>query len=447
MCYDSTVTFLSPHKPWQIGVAVFCIALLVRLFFLPFSLLHPQPFNPSGVAFDGYYPLSLDLLAGHGFSWSTAPPYEPDSVRTPLYPLLIVGLFLIFKSYKILFLLQVLLGSLTCVLAWLIAKSFLREEWAAATVGVLLALEPLNAYLTGVILTETVFTFLFLLMVWLFLRYVQNKSLAFLALVSFLIGVSVLVKPTIQYLPILLLPLLWLVEGRRFTKKLFVHAAVLVGVFLLVISPWLYRNEILFNNASLVVQPVSNLYAYLVPSAIALEEHIPFQPAQDQFFAEQHVKSIDDINLGNAKEFEHRALAELSHHPLGLAESVGVTMYAFFLNDGYYIVVTNFFGANFAPHFSLHALFGPELVVLLGRAFWFVATLLMLWGIYRYVRTRGVTPELLFFAGLIAYFAVTTIVIGLAVNGRFRVPVDTFILMFAVYGATALYIEAKSRWL
>jgi hypothetical protein len=48
------------------------------------------------------------------------------------------------------------------------------------------------------------------------------------------------------------------------------------------------------------------------------------------------------------------------------------------------------------------------------------------------------TPRLLLIAGLIAYFAVATTVIGLAANGRFRVPADPFIFILALYALEAM---------
>ncbi len=397
---------------------------------------------------DGYYEIANNLVAGHGFTRSTAPPFTPDSNRTPLYPLIIAGTLLATHTYKTLFILQMFAGALSVLLGWLIARKILGAGAASLAVGIVYALEPLGAYLTGVIMSETFFTTIFLGAVYLLFNFVRDKKTSLLLTVAILLGLATLIKPTTLYLPLFLLPFLWLVHGRQFTKRLFTQAALFVGIFVLVLSPWLYRNEIVFGNPSLVVQPVVNLYAFLTPSTIALEQNISFEHARNAFFAQEGLTSIEEIDLSTASAFKERAFAELRTHPVGLLKSVGVSLYAFFINDGYATVLGNSLNVVL-PHrppfsqllkdpdvafsFARTLLTGPALFVVLGRAFWMATTLFALWGAWRYWRARGLTPELVLMLSLIAYFALTTMVIGLSVNGRFRIPVDVLIFILAAY--------------
>jgi len=433
---------------------IFFVALAMRLALLPSPVLGTKTFDARSVAYDGYYEIANSISAGHGFSRSVAPPYIPDSVRMPLYPLFIMGILKIFGSYKALFIIQALLGSLSAVLAYFIAKEFITEKWSAG-VGFLTALEPYTAYLTGIVLTETFFTFVFLCFVYFFLRYLKGKSMRMLALTSALLGIATLIKPTTQYLPILMLALVWWNSGFNFRKFLLKEVPVVLGIFLIILSPWIYRNYETFGNMSLNVEPVSALYAFLVPSTIALEQNIPFDEAAQRFLGGLSVQKIEDVNLANTSEFRRSALAELRNHPKGLAELFGITMYGFFTHDGYASLLNTFFDANISyahpPVFELithpgeavsffgNLMRGPGALVVVGRLFWIAVTLLALAGAIAYWRKKGLTPQFLFITGTIAYFALTTIIIGLGVNARLRVPVEPLIFILAAFALQRMF--------
>lgn len=445
-------------RPYRIAFLIFLAALSVRLFFVLPSLMTPN-FDGMSIAGDGYFEIAQNLLAGNGFARLAPPPVIPDSVRTPLYPLIIAGLQATFGGSKALLILQILLGGLTAVITWLFAKEFLGDGVAALLTGLAVALEPLGAYLSGIMLTETVFTFLFLLTIYLFTRYLKNPRLLLLILFSLLLGATTLVRPTTQYLPLFLIFIMWLSNERRVTKVLCIRALILLGVFLLVLSPWLYRNYEVFGSANLNVQQVTTVFGYLVPSTIALENNITFEQAQREFYAKEHVESVEDINLGNADKFKKHAHEELARHPVGLLKSIGVTIFAFFTHDGYADILS-FFGVKVSyAHPPLSTLFtnpvefssflwklahGPELLVITGRIFWVLVTLFALSGIVLYIREKGITPQLVLVVGIIGYFALTTAAIGLAVNARFRIPVDPFLFMLAFYALVSIFQKHRA---
>ncbi len=433
-------------RPIYIAFGIFLIALIVRLFFLPPSFTDAQ-FDPGSVAFDGYYEIANNLLDGNGFSRSIQPPYVPDSVRMPLYPLIIAAIVTIFGSYKALFIIQTILGSISAVLAWLIARRFVGAG-ISLFVGLATALEPYTAYFTGTILTETIFTTIFLGAVCVFLKYLSDRNLIMLACTTFLLGIATLIRPTTQYVPLIVLAIALWNSSFDFRRFFFVEAPIVLGIFLLVLSPWIIRNYKTFGSIGLVVQPVSTLFVFLVPSTIALEKGISYEEAATQFLDQERLGSIEEINLGNAHEYKPRALAELKKHPVGLVKSIFVTGITFLTHDGYASMLSNRgYSISFAHpplselirhpgdalRFFADLMRGPEALVVLGRIFWILTTILAVTGAFVFWMKKGLTPQLLLIVGLIAYFAATTILIGLAVNARFRVPVNPFIFMFAGY--------------
>lgn len=428
------------RSPYVLAGILFVLAIGVRIPFLPFNLLDSKPLVVTGeFAFDGYYQLSEHIIEGYGFSRKE--PYEADSVRTPLYPLFIVSLVKLFGSYKALFVAQILLGALISLLSWKLARCFLGSSPWAYAVGLAVALEPMGAFLTGTILTETLFTSVFICTILLFLHFIQTKNAGTLALFAILLGIASLIKPTLQYVPLLCIIIFFMIEHYRPTTRFFIYSGIVIVLFVATLSPWIYRNMRTFGTSNLVVQPISNMFTYLVPSTIALEQHIPFEQAKSAFFEKTGAKDIDEINLGNQSWYKARAIEELKKHPVGLVKSLGVTVYAFFFNDGYATAFARVIRQD-AP-LSIHNLTPLLFIVLAGRAFWGMVTFFALWGAWRYFRKKGITPEFIFIVGLIAYFALTSAVIGLAINGRFRIPVDP--LLFVLSAIALQDISQKFR--
>lgn len=412
---------------WRWLLGIFLLALLIRAPFLPFNPLSQEPLvvTPE-FSMDGYYPLAENLRAGNGYS-ILGPPYPPADIRTPGYPFFIVGLVELFGSYKALFVAQLILGAVCAALAYLIAREFVAQLWARI-VGISIALEPLGAYLTGVILTETLFTTLFLGALYIWMRFARSKRLVLLLAFSATLAIATLVKPTVQYAPLLFLLLLYLVHDKKITRIFLLRGAAMLLVFFAVLSPWLLRNYQTFGVWGMSIQPVSNLYCCLVPSAISFDEQISFNEAQRAFYAQGKIDGVEDINLDNAGHYRAVALAELAEHPVGLLQSLGTTAYAFFFNDGYRNIVDRYFSIEQPTALAL---------IGIGRLFWIAMTALAAWGAYAHYKKYGITQELVLLVGLVLYFAATTAINGLTVNGRFRLPVDTLIFILAAWGYVA----------
>jgi SAM-dependent methyltransferase/4-amino-4-deoxy-L-arabinose transferase-like glycosyltransferase len=133
---------------------IFLLALVLRLaFFGVFGVIE----NNDSI---DYKELANNVLAGNGFSEDLAPPFEPYLFRLPGYPLFLSAHYLLGQNGDIFVVLtQSLLGSLTCVLVFLLARHFLPPA-GALLAGVLAACHVIQIYLASSILAEVLFTFL-----------------------------------------------------------------------------------------------------------------------------------------------------------------------------------------------------------------------------------------------------------------------------------------------
>jgi len=446
--HTSTKTFFKKHK---ILIIIFLIALLTRsvLFFINF---HSNDYDliPTIKGDDGYYELSRSLLEGRGFTGDIEPPFSPNPLRTPIWPLVIAALLYFFKSYWAVVFAQILIGSVIPLLGMRIVSKVISSMKISVIVGLLLALEPYSILFSFIFYTETFFIFLFFIFLLFFLDYFKNPTYRNIIWAALFLGLATLTKTTVQYLPIVI-PFFMLWHFRKnITKEVIMQAVLFVGIFMLTTLPWLYRNYKEFGVVGMSAQPAFNAYVYLVPSVLSIENKTNFAEEYKKFVKKDGFDE-NSITLSNAEYFTSQSVEILKQYPLSLLKLAVNSSVAFFTHDGM-LTVLMYSGHTPSAYLSKPALFllfdspsefwgvlkniimSPLVVVLLGRIIWIIITFAALYGALRLFTGKklGILPVFALF--LITYFAVTTAINGLGVNARFRMPVNLFIFMFAAYG-------------
>lgn len=432
------------------------LALFVRVFFFSLAAVSSDGNTEKMLPhFDGYYEIAENLLAGRGFSQDTTPPFAPTYERTPLYPFFIAGLAFFFKSYYAALIAQILLGSVLPLLGYRIALQLLGDARGALFVALALALEPFTIFLATTMVSETLFAFLFLASITLFLDYLHEGRAHTLAQAGLFLGLATLTRPTTQYLVLVFVVIIvWIVRKDR--ARAVRHSLIVATAFFFVISPWLLRNFLLARIVALTTQPASILYSHFTPSVIALEQNIGFEDARQKFFAEEQSHGAGkEVTPANASYYKNRAMTLLAPHPVGILKSIGMTAFTFFTHDGYWDVVQRVGYASdlrFERPFFIQLLqspshmlallrpllSGPVLLVIAGRLVWTLIALSFVWGAIHYLRTEQNRAKGILALLIIIYFVLTTAIVGFGVNARYRMPVNALILSFAVYGATTL---------
>jgi 4-amino-4-deoxy-L-arabinose transferase-like glycosyltransferase len=207
-------------------------ALCVRLSWVSF-----RPWV-AGDSYD-YVKIARNIRFHHLFSLteSAVGPFLPTASRPPLYPALI-ALFWIRDSppIKLVLVVQALMGAATVVLVYLSARDSFDGK-VASVAAIFMIIAPMTGYFTAVILTEILFTFLFMLAVFLW-----GRGLAVLSGVVF--GLAALTRPTI--LPFLLIvpAISFLPSFRSAWRK---HLLILL-VAVAISSTWIVRNVVVFHR-------------------------------------------------------------------------------------------------------------------------------------------------------------------------------------------------------
>ena len=141
---------------------------------------------------------------------------------------------------------QALLDSITVLLALGIFRRIMAEGWALGA-AFLAAISPHLISSTTYLLTETLFTFLMVLSLWLGVKMIQNKSISFSFVTGLVIAAAALTRPTLQFFIIPLTIMLMVTRERGNTASLVIP---LLAGFVLAYSPWVLRNLNVIGSTS-----------------------------------------------------------------------------------------------------------------------------------------------------------------------------------------------------
>lgn len=441
-------------------VFIFLIALIVRVVLFAIALNHSGGNLITTIyGADGYYELSQGILAGHGFTGYATAPFLPNPLRPPVWPLLIALVAKVFGSYWAVAVFEIILGSFIPVLGIYVARRFLSKRHANI-VGVLMAIEPYSILLSFILYSETSFTFLFLIFLIFLFRYVDDHSYRNAVWGGLFLALACLVKPTVEYFPFIIPIVLFYVLRKELNYKMGRHLLAFLAVFILCISPWLYWNHLEFKHWGMSAQPAYNLYVYMVPTVLAIENHSDFATELNKNVL---VNGFDDgmINLSNSTFYTNKALAILMQHKKALVTSFLLSEVTFFTHDGMLTILQNY-GITFKNIISepvtfliihpkelisiiAHYSLSPAIFILILRIIWCLVTLFMIIGAVIYLMKNRPNKAGWLAVIIVSYFSVTTAINGLGVNARFRVPVLVFIFILAVYGFYAIKERISKR--
>lgn len=387
----------------------------------------------------GYLVLAEHLREFHVFSFSSVPPFAPESFRSPGYPLFLAVLLALFGNTGALFV-QVVLVSAAPVLLYLLFRPY--HERAAFWGAVVFALEPVHLFYGAQFLSDMPFVCLFLLSLVLMERAWMRNSAAVSVTSGAIIGAAVLVRPIAIFLPVMYA--LYLLAVGKCSWPAWLRAFALGSAALVVISPWMLRNYALFGSWNVSSVGNANLMIYNAPEYLKYHSSEHGQKVLAAFQAEQQSLPREDaLSLARSDVFtstfrEIIRGQEMSYGIFHLVKTV-----PFFITDGLRDGIRLLkVEIGTMPNFSTAILKGDlgllgryvaggglgTYLFIFGVGFWSAVALLWLWSLAQLGRWRN--WRALFLVGaLVVYFAVLT---GPVSNARYRLPVEGMLLVAAV---------------
>src|SRR5262249_47044138 len=153
----------------------------------------------------GYHRLASCLLAGHGYSWDSQPPYAPNLYRPPGFPLILLGLYTLTGPWFVAaVVLQALVGAAVIALTFLLARRLGFSTRVALLAAGVQALDPVAIHYCNCLMTETYSSVLLLLSLGCLVRYQKSAHPAWLLATGGVLAVGILVHPVLLLLPLLL---------------------------------------------------------------------------------------------------------------------------------------------------------------------------------------------------------------------------------------------------
>jgi 4-amino-4-deoxy-L-arabinose transferase-like glycosyltransferase len=218
------------------------LSLVLRLGWV--LLADPEPKLKGG---DGpfYLHLGEQIKDGRGLRYG-----EPVAVVGPVYPAYLAGLQLLLGQGRVVSgarVGQAIIG------VWMVALMFeLGRRWRGRRVGLLAAgLAAVDFRFVvegGSISTESLLTALMVCSLWLYLLSLERDRTYLWVLTGVIIGVTALTRGVVQFLPLVLLVHL---GAQRTGRRLWRAWGLLISGFMLVVSPWMIRNWMLFGSPNI----------------------------------------------------------------------------------------------------------------------------------------------------------------------------------------------------
>lgn len=230
-------------------ILLFLVSFALRLMVL--LILGPQ-WDP-----DSYGYMGVAKVVAETGQYATINPVTnqivPFVIRPPFFQWIVAQLIKLFGldvGWPVT-LLNVLISTLIVILAaWLFYR--IASPVVGLWTGYLMAFNPNSVYNSALFLSDTIFSFFCIITFILGFLALSKRSLILYIVLGLAIGAAAMIKPVFKYYWVITLILI-LVQTKNWRSWLKYGGATLLGV-LLVIGPWLIRNQALFGVWDLNVQ-------------------------------------------------------------------------------------------------------------------------------------------------------------------------------------------------
>ncbi len=245
-------------------------------------ILHPQsPEIFHAADTDSYIRPAVELATTGKFNGY----YDglPELFRTPGYPLFLLPSVWLGNVEAVTILLQVVLSCLTGYFIYQTALLlYKRERLALLCVGIY-TIEPISVLFTSKILTETLFSTVFTIFLYYFLRYVGNKKSLDLSIAAIALVISTYVRPISYYLPVLIFlgMVVWVIWQEPNKKKLLLQAVSFFLICVSLLGIWHWRNLQVANYPAFSSVNAVNLYYWTAPAIEANKTGKKFDELQN----------------------------------------------------------------------------------------------------------------------------------------------------------------------
>jgi 4-amino-4-deoxy-L-arabinose transferase-like glycosyltransferase len=232
-----------------------------------------------------YVTLGRNVLLTGNYSRCDGPPYPPDMLRPPVYPLFAGGLDLLADASAV-YLAHGLLQAGSCLLLFLLVRPVFGAR-AGFWASVLLATDLMLAVFNFQTMSEPLFVFLILAALACLLPALTSGGAARLLGGGLLLGLAILTRPAALYvLPLLAIALIGVGAWRRRPLPALAGVGALLVGALLTVAPWVIRNQLVFGVPRVSTVDSGVQVYFFGAGAYQLRHHLTLEDAQAQIAEE-----------------------------------------------------------------------------------------------------------------------------------------------------------------
>lgn len=232
---------------------VILLGLFVRLFYV---LAVPQ-LSLSGSDAIEYDITAVRFLEGHGFPVERLSEDQVEIVRPPLFPLILAGIYKAFgHNYTFVRLLQALLAAVTALFIYILAKDIFRSKSVGLLSCLLYSLYPSLIAYTGLLYSETVFTFFLVISMYFLMLCLKSGRTIFFGLTGLFLALATMISSRSLYMVVFIAAaLLILFKNKKTALK---GSAIIILVMAAVFSPWTIRNYFVSGGKFILLESYSS---------------------------------------------------------------------------------------------------------------------------------------------------------------------------------------------
>lgn len=378
-----------------------------------------------------YYRLARNVVDEGVYSLAASAPYYPEAYHTPLYPLFVAAFLLLKLPLLTIALAQAFLGAVMALLSYGIARNISDSYRIAVSAGLLMAFEPMSIFWSGLLMSDTLFAFLFITSVYLLAK---RPAMSMLSL-----GFAALTRPIALYcVPVFLLFIAWQAyRAGRSIRHMGRDIALALAMFAVVVSPWLIRNYVTFGQASLTsaswyVVYVFPLMEFAHDNGLSIPNALPDLPEEEQYrrfsfeYVPQYQRAFFEATkgdlLGFAFVYVRRSLNSL-------------------VTDRYEFLVTGVLAEKVPALFTAVPAVMVQTMLLVGQMFWLAVYALALVAVV----INRYRPWWLFAAALVGINALLSGGLNPVGTDMSRYSLGLYPLLFLFAGIGARSLWQRSR--
>lgn len=226
------------RRTCMVLTAIVIIAVFLRLLYS--FVVYPAIADRYGWRItDGFEQRAKNLMVGFGYV--TVPNGPPDVARPPVYPLFLVVIYTLFgQDDRAVQIIQSLLGGLTCIILYRLAREVMGKRVAVVT-AFLFAIHLHSILYAARLFVESLYTLVFACFMFYLVRLFKNPRPVIALTSGGILGILTLTRANTLLLPIpIALGLLVAFWGRK-KEAISGFTMLLIGM-LTIIIPWTLRN-------------------------------------------------------------------------------------------------------------------------------------------------------------------------------------------------------------